>query len=75
MHEYLRIGAALRKFDEALKTQSAINPEKRKARVSAIALAKIQARYRIERFYNPKPRHSTLGYVSPIDYEKQTKLA
>lgn len=24
----------------------------------------------IERFYNPRRRHSTLGYVSPIDFEK-----
>jgi putative transposase len=24
----------------------------------------------IERFYNPKRRHSTLGYVSPIEFEK-----
>jgi putative transposase len=24
----------------------------------------------IERFYNAKRRHSTLGYLSPIDYEK-----
>jgi putative transposase len=24
----------------------------------------------IERFYNPRRRHSTLGYVSPVDYEK-----
>lgn len=23
----------------------------------------------IERFYNPRRRHSTLGYLSPIDYE------
>jgi putative transposase len=29
----------------------------------------------IERFYNPKRRHSTLGYLSPMDYEKQARLA
>lgn len=29
----------------------------------------------IERFYNPKRRHSTLGYLSPIDFEKQAGLA
>ena len=26
----------------------------------------------IERFYNPRRRHSTLGYLSPVDYEKST---
>ena len=25
----------------------------------------------IERFYNPTRRHSTLGYLSPIDFEKK----
>jgi putative transposase len=29
----------------------------------------------IERFYNPKRRHSTLGYVSPMQFEQQAKLA
>lgn len=29
----------------------------------------------IERFYNPVRRHSTLGYVSPIDFEQQAQLA
>ncbi len=29
----------------------------------------------IERFYNPRRRHSTLGYVSPITYEAQAQLA
>lgn len=29
----------------------------------------------IELFYNPKRHHSTLGYVSPIDFEKQAGLA
>ncbi len=28
----------------------------------------------IERFYNVKRRHSTLGYLSPIDYEKSSNL-
>ncbi len=23
----------------------------------------------VERFYNPRRRHSTLGYLSPADYE------
>jgi len=27
----------------------------------------------IERFYNPTRRHSTLGYVSPIQFEKTHK--
>ena len=29
----------------------------------------------IERFYNPTRRHSTLGYVSPMDFEKQAHVA
>jgi putative transposase len=29
----------------------------------------------IERFYNPRRRHSTLGYVSPVAYEQQMRLA
>ena len=29
----------------------------------------------IERFYNPKRRHSTLGYLSPMQFEKQGALA
>lgn len=28
----------------------------------------------IERFYNPRRRHSTLGYLSPVDYEKAAHL-
>ena len=27
----------------------------------------------IERFYNPMRRHSTLGYVSPVQFEKAQK--
>jgi putative transposase len=29
----------------------------------------------IERFYNPRRRHSTLGYVSPIAFEEREALA
>jgi putative transposase len=29
----------------------------------------------IERFYNPKRRHSTIGYMSPIEFERQAGLA
>jgi putative transposase len=29
----------------------------------------------IERFYNPKRRHSTLGYLSPNDFETKVGLA
>lgn len=29
----------------------------------------------IERFYNPKRRHWTLGYLSPIDFERQANVA
>jgi hypothetical protein len=29
----------------------------------------------IERFYNPKRRHSTLGYVSPMEFENRVGLA
>ncbi|MNE38659.1 hypothetical protein D3C80_1325660 [compost metagenome] len=29
----------------------------------------------IERFYNPKRRHSTLGYLSPMEFENKVGLA
>jgi putative transposase len=28
----------------------------------------------IERFYNPKRRHSTIGYISPVDFEMRAGL-
>jgi putative transposase len=29
----------------------------------------------IERFYNPKRRHSTIGYMSPMEFEAKAGLA
>jgi hypothetical protein len=29
----------------------------------------------IERFYNPKRRHSTIGYMNPMEFERQAGLA
>jgi len=29
----------------------------------------------IECFYNPTRRHSTVGYISPVDFEKQAMQA
>jgi putative transposase len=29
----------------------------------------------IERFYNPRRRHSTIGYLSPMEFESQAQLA
>ncbi len=29
----------------------------------------------IERFYNPKRRHSTIRYLSPMEFERQAGLA
>lgn len=28
----------------------------------------------IERFYNPKSRHSTIGYLSPMEFEQRAGL-
>jgi len=29
----------------------------------------------IERFYNSKRRHSTIGYLSPMEFERKTGFA
>ena len=30
---------------------------------------------RIERFYNAVNRHSTIGYLSPVEFERKARLA
>jgi len=42
--------------------------------MSAIQKATI-AHDSIEGFYNPRRRHTSLGYLSPINYEKATRAA
>jgi len=37
--------------------------------------AKADAFDYIERFYNAKRRHSTVGYISPMEFEMQAGLA
>lgn len=60
--------SAMENFFSSLKTE-------RTART--VYLSREQARsgvfYYIERFYNPTRRHSTLGYVSPIQFEEAQK--
>ena len=29
----------------------------------------------IERFYNPRRRHSTIGYLSPMEFEAKVRVA
>jgi putative transposase len=29
----------------------------------------------VERFYNPTRRHSTIGYLSPVEFERKVRLA
>ena len=37
--------------------------------------AKVDVCDYIERFYNAKSRHSTIGYMSPMEFERQAGLA
>jgi transposase InsO family protein len=43
--------------------------------IGEIGLAKADAFDYIERFYNPRRRYSTIGYLSPMDFEEQMRLA
>ena len=65
-----RDNAAMESFFSSLKTERA----KRKTyRTRDQATADVFDY--IERFYNPKRRHSTLGYLSPMEFEMRAQLA
>jgi len=62
--------AAMESFFSSLKTE-------RTARITYRTRdqAKADVFDHIERFYNPRRRHSTLGYLSPMEFERQAELA
>jgi putative transposase len=62
--------AAMESFFSSLKTE-------RTARTTyhTRAQAKADVFDYIERFYNPRRRHSTLGYRSPMEFEMQAGFA
>jgi putative transposase len=62
--------AAMESFFASLKTERVARTVYRKREE-----AKADVFDYIERFYNPKRRHSTLGYVSPMQFEQRAKLA
>ena len=62
--------AAMESFFSSLKTERSARKTYRTRNQ-----AKADVFDYIERFYNPKRRHSTLGYLSPMEFEKQMILA
>lgn len=62
--------AAMESFFSSLKTERIARKTYRTRNQ-----AKAEVFDYIERFYNPTRRHSTLGYLSPIDFERQTNVA
>ena len=60
--------AAMESFWSTLKTETSLDAA---VPISRRAAELIVFDY-IETFYNPKRRHSSLGYISPVAFEKQT---
>ena len=61
--------AAMESFFSSLKTERTANKTYRTR-----DQAKAEVFDYIERFYNPRRRHSTLGYLSPMEFERQAEL-
>ena len=57
--------AAMESFFSSLKT------ERTGRKVYSTREAKADVFDYIERFYNPRRRHSTLGYLSPVEFEEE----
>ena len=62
--------AAMESFFSSLKTERTARKTYRSRNE-----AKADVFDYIERFYNPKRRHSTIGYMSPMKFERQAGLA
>lgn len=62
--------AAMESFFSSLKTERIARKTYRTRNQ-----AKAEVFDYIERFYNPTRRHSTLGYLSPIDFERKANVA
>ncbi|MBT9161409.1 MAG: hypothetical protein DDT26_02715 [Dehalococcoidia bacterium] len=62
--------AAMESFFSSLKTERIARKTYRTRNQ-----AKAEVFDYIERFYNPTCRHSTLGYLSPMDFERQANIA
>jgi putative transposase len=62
--------AAMDSFFSSLKTERTANKTYRTRDE-----AKADVFDYIERFYNPKRRHSTIGYLSPMEFERQAGVA
>ena len=62
--------AAMESFFSSLKTERTGNKKYRTR-----DQAKADVFDYIERFYNSKRRHSTIGYLSPMEFERRAGLA
>ncbi len=67
-------GHAGKKFDYMLSNPP-FGVEWKKVQKESYGSAKEQLFDYIEAFYNPQRRHSSLGYMSPAEYERTTRMA